>query len=139
MQASRELGMPKIHNGLPTLTVLVVDDELAVRKSIGFSLGLEGYQVVTFPNGSALLSYGALPEARCFIVDYKLPGLDGLALIQELRARRVSAPAILITSNPTAAIRERAKRQGVRIVEKPLLGNELSDSVRDACAAALDP
>jgi FixJ family two-component response regulator len=57
-------------------------------------------------------------------------GMSGLDLIATLRARRIDAPAILITTHPNAALRERAAVNGVPIVEKPLLGPTLSDSVR---------
>jgi FixJ family two-component response regulator len=59
-----------------------------------------------------------------------MPGISGLDLVSRLRARRVSAPAILITSHPTAAVISRAADAGVPIVEKPFLGNALIDSIR---------
>jgi FixJ family two-component response regulator len=61
--------------------------------------------------------------------------MDGLDLLAELRQRNITAPAVLITSHPSRSTRERAARDGVPIVEKPLLGNMLSDSIRDATTA----
>ena len=64
--------------------------------------------------------------------------MSGLDLIGLLRARRIVAPAILITSNPGQGLRERAMRAGVPIVEKPLLGNTLSEMIRTVVAQARD-
>jgi two-component system response regulator FixJ len=60
-----------------------------------------------------------------------MPGMSGLDLIAELRARAVALPAILITSYPTVAVRERAAEAGVAIVEKPFLETILVDRIRE--------
>jgi FixJ family two-component response regulator len=61
-----------------------------------------------------------------------MPDMSGLELIARLRDRDISAPAILITSHASLALRERAERANIPIVEKPLLGNALLDAIRDA-------
>lgn len=66
------------------------------------------------------------------IVDYNLPGINGLDLLRELDRRHVHLPAFLITSNPALHVRRRATDQGVAIIEKPLLGNQLAEAVRDS-------
>jgi FixJ family two-component response regulator len=63
-----------------------------------------------------------------------MPSMNGLDLISRLRARDVEAPAILMTSHPTATVRERAAKAGIRIVEKPFVGNALIDVIRDVCS-----
>ncbi len=65
----------------------------------------------------------------------RLPDTNGLDLIRGLRGRGVSLPAILITSDPSLLVRSRAQRDGVAIVEKPLLGNALADAIRRAMSA----
>jgi len=60
-----------------------------------------------------------------------MPGMNGLDLVAQLRAREIAVPAILITSYPTAALSERAAKAGVAIVEKPFLGTALVDRIRD--------
>jgi FixJ family two-component response regulator len=54
-----------------------------------------------------------IPEDGCLVVDYKLPDMNGLDLIVELRRRKVDLPAILITAHPNAGLRGRAARAGV--------------------------
>jgi two-component system response regulator FixJ len=114
--------------------VAVIDDDVAVRGSLKFALEIEGYSVRTYARGADLLDDGNLAECSCFIVDQKLPGMTGLELIATMRQRHIEAPMILITSDPTIIVRERAAREGVPIVEKPLLGNALLERVQDVIA-----
>jgi two-component system, LuxR family, response regulator FixJ len=112
--------------------VIVIDDDHAVRSSLKFSLEIEGLMVGTYGNGTELLNAGDFAFCDCFVVDQNMPGISGLDLIGLLRARNCVVPAILITSDPSRALRARAQTAGVPIVEKPLLGNVLVDKIRDA-------
>jgi len=113
--------------------VAVVDDDPAVCNSLKFSLELEGFTVRIYGSGAALLRAGDLAGYDCFVVDQKMPGLSGLETIATLRSRSLSTPAILIISEPTAAVSARAAAAKVPIVEKPFLGNALVDQIREAC------
>jgi FixJ family two-component response regulator len=114
------------------LIVVVVDDDPAVRNSLRFSLEIEGFSVRTFPDGDELLNDTELGASSCLVVDQKLPGMNGLQAIAKLRERRISVPAILITSHPSALLMERAAKAGIPIVEKPFIEDELIDRIRDA-------
>jgi two-component system response regulator FixJ len=111
--------------------VIVVDDDMAVRNSLKFSLEVEGFTVRAYSGGSELLSDTELPHHGCLVIDQNMPGMNGLDLVAQLRARDAPVPAILITSYPTAALRARAAKAGVAIVEKPFLGTALVDRIRD--------
>ena len=113
--------------------VLVVDDDPAVCNSLKFSLELEGFTVRTFSDEATVLNSADAGDAQCLIVDYKLPRMNGLELLQELRARGFLTPAILITSHPNVELSQAAERQGIFIVEKPFLDNALSETVHIAC------
>jgi FixJ family two-component response regulator len=112
--------------------VLVIDDDPAVRNSLKFALEVEGFSVQVYPTGTALLDEDDMPESGCLVIDYNLPGVNGLDLLEQLRERDVKLPAILITSHPTAAIRNRATPAGVSLIEKPLLNDTLFQCVRAA-------
>jgi FixJ family two-component response regulator len=114
--------------------VFVVDDDAAVRNSLKFSLEIEGFEVLVFADGQQLLGQSELPVPGCLVVDQHLPQMKGLELITELRRRDSRIPAILITSNPSDAIRRQAALAGVPIVEKPLLNSMLFDVIRQAMA-----
>jgi two-component system response regulator FixJ len=116
---------------VPGLVVMVIDDDLAVRNSLEFSLEIEGLTVRSYATGAELLSASDLDLCDCFVIDQKMPGMSGLELIATLRVRHISAPAILITSQPSVSVRERAEKADIPIVEKPLLGNALLDTIRD--------
>jgi FixJ family two-component response regulator len=111
-----------------------VDDDPAVTHAMQFSFDLEGLDVRSFLDGESLLAADDLPRKGCLILDHNLPGMDGLALLERLRAAGVGLPAILITTNPRAALRDRAAAAGVPIVEKPLLTDALLTTVRKALA-----
>lgn len=114
--------------------VILVDDDPAVTHAMHFSFDLEGLDVRSFRDGESLLAVDDLPEKGCLILDHNLPGMDGLALLDRLRATGVKLPAILITTNPRAALRNRAAAAGVLIIEKPLLTDALLTAVRKALA-----
>lgn len=111
-------------------TVVLVDDDPAVLNSLKFALELEGFAVEAYQAGSQLLSKGRLPSDGCLIIDYNLPGMNGLDLLAVLRERRVALPAILITTHPSAYLRKRAAAVGLPIVEKPLLDDALVEALR---------
>ena len=68
-------------------TVLVVEDDPAVRYSLQFSLEAEGYSVRLFANAGSLLADPDLPGHGCIVADYFLPDGNGLELILMLRGR----------------------------------------------------
>ena len=114
--------------------VILVDDDPAVAHAIQFSFDLEGLDVRSFRDGESLLAADDLPDSGCLILDHNLPGMDGLALLERLRATGVELPAILVTTNPRTALRNRAAAAGVPIIEKPLLTDALLTTVRKALA-----
>ena len=113
--------------------ILVVDDDEAVRHSLGELMKSEGFAVCAFSNGHDLLNEASLPAIGCLVVDYQMPAMNGLELVSALRGRGVSIPAILFTGNPTEYVRDRAAAIAVLVVEKPGLGY-LLDCVREAVA-----
>ena len=128
-------GRPRATVELPDMTkrrdlVLVVDDDAAVRQSLKFALELEGLAVHTFGSGAELLRYPELRQARCLVLDYKMPEMDGFAVLDRLAARGVLLPVILITPNAMDGVRTRARVAGVRhVLEKPLSDGALLDSI----------
>jgi two-component system response regulator FixJ len=104
--------------------VIVVDDNPAVLSSLKFAFEIEGFEVIAYADAEALLDGAPLPDQGCLALDYRLPGMNGLALLRRFRALGDILPAILITT-PNAVISRRAAAADVTLVEKPLLCDTL--------------
>lgn len=118
-------------------SVIVVDDDAAVRNSLKFALEIEGLSVRAYQGGAELLAETDLPKTGCLVVDYYMPAMNGVDLIRCLRRRKIDLPAILITAKATDDMRRSAARAGIRqVLEKPLEDSSLVDSIRGALAAS---
>jgi FixJ family two-component response regulator len=73
-------------------------------------------------------------SAGCLVIDYNLPGQNGLALLTELRRRGVMLPAILVTTQPSPLVRTGAAAAGAALIEKPFLNEALFEEIRSAVA-----
>ena len=114
----------------PPPMLLLVDDDPAVLASLQFSLELEGFAVDAFDSGETVVARNCLARHACLVLDYRLPGIDGLSLLSLLRERGETCPAIIITSNPTRAMRQRTVDAGAVLIEKPLLSDSLTTAIR---------
>ncbi len=116
----------------PRPTILLVDDDAALRAALTFSLQIEGFDVQTCESGEALLLRDLPAGPACMVLDYNLPGITGLDALVQLRQRQVDLPALIITSTPSLNVRERIRAAGASLVEKPLLGDGLLSGIREA-------
>ena len=118
-------------NGLGT--VLIVDDDAAVRSALKFALEVEGFRVRLYAGSEAVLADLQLPRCGCLVVDYRMPVMDGLQLVDALRDRDVAMPAILITGRVNSELRRLAARSGIgQVLEKPLFDGVLVECIRRA-------
>ena len=116
-------------------TVLVVDDDDAVRSALKFALEAEGFQVRVFGTAEALLAEPKPAGASCLVLDYRMPSIDGLQLFEILQARGWDVPAILITGRANRQLRDMAARIGIeRVLEKPLSDGALVEGIRESFA-----
>jgi FixJ family two-component response regulator len=111
--------------------ILIVDDDAAVLNSLTFMLETEGFAVCAFGDIGELLTAESLPNADCLVVDYVMPVMNGFDVLQWLRGRSITAPAILITGHPDRTLCCRALAAGfTRVLEKPLLEDRLVEDIR---------
>lgn len=118
--------------------ILIVDDDPGALNSLRFLLESEGYSVRAFAGGAELLHDLLTGPARgrpgCLILDFKMPGMDGLAVYHQLRQLKFDTPVILMTGHPDPSIAVRAKAAGLSLIEKPLSQDMLLSAVRAARA-----
>ncbi len=99
----------------------------------GFCLKPTDFDVRTFKNGAALLRAVRSTGVDCFVIDYKMPDMNGVELAGRLRNRDIAAPVILITGYPDDNISARAAAAGIRhVLLKPHLEESLVTRIRGA-------
>jgi FixJ family two-component response regulator len=114
-------------------TVYVVDDDVDVLGSLRFLLETDGFNVRTFRSGGTLLNTVDQTGVDCFVIDYKMPDMNGIDLARRLRNRDIATPVILITGYPDENISARAEAAGVQhVLLKPLLEESLVTRIRGA-------
>jgi two-component system, LuxR family, response regulator FixJ len=118
--------------GRSVVTILVVDDDPAVRDSLKFWLELEGFRVRVYAGGPELLNDSPIPTEGCLVIDQIMPGMSGLDVVDAFRERGGLFPTILITPNVDTSLRNNAASRGVIILEKPFLERVLVDAINEA-------
>lgn len=108
----------------------LVDDDAALLHALTFAFETRGYRVLAYATAEDALAGRCQCDWRCLVLDHRLPGMSGLDLLEQLRCRQLTTPAVLITSNPSTATRTRAANVGVEIIEKPILDDVLLERVR---------
>jgi len=78
--------------------ILVVDDEIIARQSLTDILKLEGYNAVSVPNGQAAIEYVRTHPIDLVVVDLRMPGMDGLEVIQVVNQASPDTEVILLTA-----------------------------------------
>ena len=119
-------------------SVLVVDDEEAVREVLLEYLMQEGYEVETAKNGADALDIieNGRQNFDCVIADVRMPHMDGLTLLRGLKAINPSTPVIMLTAYASIDSAVEALRIGAfNFIQKPVVLDHLSKVLRDAVAA----
>ncbi len=97
-------------------TVLIVDDDRAVRHSLSLLLREEGFDVQTYMSGRDCIENCDFRDVICALLDYHLPSMNGLELAEVLRRDRLGLPVILMSSILPASIEDRARAMGIQAV-----------------------
>jgi two-component system chemotaxis sensor kinase CheA len=113
---AREAGLPPSESPPRPLPVLVVDDSLTTRMLEQSILESSGYEVHLAASAEEALAAAAGTRYGLFLVDVEMPGLDGFAFIERLRAdpRQADVPAILVTSRGSEEDRRRGMAVGAQ-------------------------
>lgn len=118
-------------------SVLVVDDELLIRDLLYDFFQEKGLKVSVADSGATALEKLAKQTFDVLVVDLKMPAMDGLELIREVRKKNIKTPAVIITGFPSLETALEALRERVYdYVIKPFNVNQLFATVRKAAESA---
>jgi DNA-binding NtrC family response regulator len=108
---------------MTSLSVLIVDDDLALLEALPEALRLRmgGVTVETADSAAAALDRIADRDYDAIVTDIKMPGMDGLELLDEIRTRRPDTPTLIITGHGENHLVVHALRGGARdFIQKPI-------------------
>ncbi len=112
-------------------TILVVDDERNILTTVSRALGLEGYRVEVAGSAEIALEKLATQSFDAILLDVQLPGIDGLAMLDELHEREITTPVIMMSGHATIEVALEATRRGADdFIEKPIGSDRLMLSVK---------
>jgi len=118
-------------NSDPRIVHLVDDDE-AIRRSVGFMLKTSGFRVQTYEDGMALLKAASSLEEGCILLDIRMAGMDGLEVQQTLQREGISLPVIIMTGHGDIGLAVKAMKAGaVDFIEKPFEKEALIRSLEE--------
>jgi len=118
--------------------VLIVDDDAALLEALPETLRLRmgGVTVDTADSAAAALDRIAARDYDAIVTDIKMPGMDGLALLAEIRARRPDTPTLMITGHGEYDLAVRALRGGAYdFIQKPIDRDDFVASLHRAISA----
>lgn len=117
----------------PASLVYVVDDDFSVRDSLTLFLNSSGLEVKSFESANAFLAAYDPQHPACLVLDIRMPGLDGLALQNELNKESILLPVIFISGHAEVPDSAKAFRSGaLDFLEKPFDNKTLLERIREA-------
>jgi FixJ family two-component response regulator len=126
-----ELGAPPMLD--PGPIVFVVDDDISVRESLELLIRCEGWQPETFSSGQEFLARPRALVPSCMVLDFSLPGLNGLELQKRVAVERTAMPVIFISGYGDVPMTVQAMKAGaVEFLTKPFSEEALLSAIRAA-------
>jgi DNA-binding response OmpR family regulator len=124
-----ENRMPQVY------TILIVDDETLLRKSLALIFNRAGYLVTTAASPQETRQYLQAGAYDLVFLDLQMPEVDGLTLLREIRAQHADMPVIILTAHATLASAVEAVRLGAcDYLLKPFKPNAILDRAREVLA-----
>ncbi len=115
------------------LRILLVDDEVDFASTLAERLVLRGFQAAVATSGMGALKHVRENDFSVLILDVKMPGIDGLGLMAEVKRKRPDLPVILLTGHGSVANAETGMKEGAfDYLMKPIDIDELIETIRNA-------
>lgn len=130
VRADAPIAAPASAAGAINLRVLLVEDDLTVAEVLTGLLQAQGHTVTHAAHGLAALAETAVQAFDLGLLDLDLPGIDGLALARQLRARGFTRPLVAVTARADADAEPAARAAGFDgFLRKPLTGAMLAEGI----------
>ncbi len=123
------------HAGSAPLSPLIhlIDDDAAVRDSLALLIGTVGLRVQTWPEPQAFIDQFDRQGIGAIVLDVRMPGISGLAVLDSLAAQGVDQPVIMLTGHGTVEMCRRAFKAGAaEFLEKPVNDEHLLEALQNA-------
>ena len=117
--------------------ILIIDDDPSVRECYGRLFRRAGYEPRLESGGWPVVrNPEAYRDIEVVVLDYRMPGLDGLEILRRLRLRDFTAPGLMVTAFATAEVIEEARTLGIReVFSKPVNVSQLLRAVKESLPA----
>ncbi|MCP4667469.1 MAG: response regulator, partial [Deltaproteobacteria bacterium] len=113
--------------------ILLVDDEGGIRNVLGISLADKGYEVATAENGREALQLFKEKKPPIVLTDIKMPGMDGIELLQKIKAMRSDTEVIMITGHGDMELAiQSLKFDATDFISKPINDDVLEIALKRA-------
>jgi two-component system nitrogen regulation response regulator NtrX len=118
---------------MPKSRILVIDDEAAIRDSLKMTLEYEGYEFLAAATGQEGLALIERESPDLVLLDVKMPGMDGLEVLDRVRAINDALPVVVVSGHGTISTAVEATKKGAfDFIEKPFASDRVLVSLRNA-------
>ncbi|HEY7286825.1 MAG TPA: sigma-54 dependent transcriptional regulator [Vicinamibacterales bacterium] len=118
---------------MPKSRILVIDDESAIRDSLRMTLEYEGYEFLGAATGQEGLALAEREAPDLVLLDVKMPGMDGIDVLERLRNLNDQLPIVVISGHGTISTAVEATKKGAwDFIEKPFASERILVSLRNA-------
>jgi len=118
---------------MPKSRILVIDDEGAIRDSLKMTLEYEGYEFLGAATGQEGLALLEREGPDLVLLDVKMPGMDGLEVLDRIRALNDALPVVVVSGHGTISTAVEATKKGAfDFIEKPFASDRVLVSLRNA-------
>lgn len=115
--------------------VYVVDDDATVRSAVALLLRTQGYIVDTYPSGMEFLAKATSLRPGCVLLDIRMPEMDGIAVLEQLKKNVFQSPVIVMTGHGDIVTAVTAMRNGAHnFIEKPFDRDTFMHALNEAFA-----
>lgn len=117
---------------MKVMKILVVDDEKIILDSCRLVLSRAGFDVLFASSADSALKMLEAETPGALLIDVKMPGRDGISLMEELKKRFPLIPIVIMSGYPTQEIiSESGSKGATRFIAKPFTPDELIDVINE--------